>query len=61
MPTKATWDIISGYWLKDSKIKSKKERAPLDDAVVKRLNRYPNAFSRIKPPGSNPYEIRCDT
>ena len=57
IPTKATWDIISDT-LKEVKL-SKKERAPLDDAVVKRLTDIQTPFPE-KPPGSNPYEIRCD-
>jgi hypothetical protein len=55
IPTKSTWDMISETL---DKVKlNKKEKAPLDDAVIKRLTDIHLPDPTRNP---NPYEIRCD-
>lgn len=55
IPTKNTWDKISDM-LEKVKL-NKKEDAPLDSAVIRRLTDIQLPTPPTKP---NPYEITCD-
>tara|TARA_R110002051_G_scaffold305895_1_gene376185 strand:- start:6937 stop:7203 length:267 start_codon:yes stop_codon:yes gene_type:complete len=56
IPTKATWDLISET-IQQVKL-NKKENAPLDGAVIRRMT-DPHFPGTTSPP--NPYEVKCQS